>query len=73
MQLVGIDSDNGSIFFVKIANVEDVLTVQRIHFEVVFIPGICELLAIWSEITANSYQKVNAASLGPGKLEMGLR
>jgi hypothetical protein len=40
VQLVGIDSDNGSIFFVKITNVEDVLTVQRIHFVVEFIPGI---------------------------------
>lgn len=40
MQLIRIDSDNGSIFFVKIANMEDVLTVQRIHFVVEFIPGI---------------------------------
>jgi hypothetical protein len=40
VQLVRIDSDNGSIFFVKVANVEDVLTVQRIHLVVEFIPGI---------------------------------
>lgn len=43
MQLVGIDSYNGSIFFVKIANMEDILTVQRVHFVVEFVPGIGEL------------------------------
>ena len=45
MQLVGIDSDNRSIFLVKIANMEDVLTVQRIHIVVEFVPG--ALLVTW--------------------------
>jgi hypothetical protein len=45
VQLVRIDSDNGSIFFVKTANMDDVLTVQRIHIVVKFIPGVS--LATW--------------------------
>jgi len=40
VQLVGIDSYNRSIFFVKIANMEDILTVERVYFVVEFIPRI---------------------------------
>jgi hypothetical protein len=40
VQLVWVDSHNGSILFVKIANVEDVLAVQRVHVVVEFVPGI---------------------------------
>ena len=43
MQLVRIDSHNRSILFVKIAYMEDVLTVQRIYFVVEFVPEKCEL------------------------------
>jgi len=73
VQLVGIDSDNWPIFFVEIANMEDVLAVQRIHIIVELIPG--DSLDPWQLAVRiqQSYQNVNAASLGPGKAEIGLR
>jgi hypothetical protein len=39
VQRIGIDSDDRAILLMKIANVEGVLTVQRIHVVVEFIPG----------------------------------
>ena len=46
MQLVRIDSYNWTILFVKIAYMEDILTVQRIYFVVEFVPENCELPVI---------------------------
>jgi hypothetical protein len=40
VKLVGIDLDNRSIFLVKVANVEDILTVQWIYIVVELIPGV---------------------------------
>lgn len=43
MELVRIDSDDGPILFMKIANMEGVLTIKGVDVEVEFVPE------VWSD------------------------
>ena len=43
MKLIRIDSDDGPIFFMQIANVEGILTIEGVDVVVEFIPG------VWSD------------------------
>jgi hypothetical protein len=75
MKLVRIDSNNGAILRVQISYVKDVLTAQN-HIIVEFIPGSAEgqlgLVLLSRTSGASAYQRVSAASLGPGNFDRGL-
>lgn len=73
MQLIGIDADDGTIFLVHPTNLKGILpTLYYIVIE--FVPVIRQRNP-WSDESSYCliYQKVTAASLGPGNLAIGLK
>jgi hypothetical protein len=77
MQLKGIDAYNRAVFLVHPSNLKCVLPVLD-YIIVEFIPGgqVSETRAVQrirNLRTERLYQKVDAASLGPGKAAIGLK
>jgi hypothetical protein len=73
MELIWVDSDDWPVFFMKIANMEGVLTVKGVDVVVEFIPKVWSDRAIYDKPENKLYQNDSAASLGPGNEEIGLK
>jgi hypothetical protein len=71
VQLMGIDADNWPVFHVHPTNLKSIL--PALYYIVIeFIPFIRQRNP-WRKSYYFIYQKLTAASLGPGKLAMGLK
>lgn len=73
MELIWVDSDDWPVFFMKIANMEGVLTVKGVDVVVEFVPKVWSDRAIYDKSESKLYQNDSAASLGPGNEEIGLK
>ncbi len=74
MEFIRIDSNDGTVLCMQIADVEGVSAIKGVDVVVEFVPE------VWSDGGAaagrgrtSAYQNVSAASFGPGNAAMGLK